>query len=101
LWTEIKNKIDAKSPLSNAGPLKFLLGMAIEQNVQEGIVSISQSSRVGALLETFGMQNCAGVRTPLVYNEKVTTKDRPESEAAEKAVAESCGFSNYSQMVTI
>ena len=99
LWTEIKNKIDAKSPLSNAGPLKFLLGMAIEQNVQEGIVSISQSSRVGALLETFGMHNCAGVRTPLVYNEKVTTKDRPESEAAERAVAESCGFSTYSQMV--
>ena len=99
LWQEIKSKIHKENPLSAAGPLEWLLGMAIEQDSVEGKVRISQSTRIGALLERYKMDRCHGKSTPLPYGEKISSADRPETPIEEQAVADACGFEKYEDLV--
>ena len=70
LWHKIKAKIHAGSPLSTAGPLEWLLGMAITHDHESCILQISQATRIGALLERYGMHKCKGVKMPLPEHEK-------------------------------
>ena len=100
LWHEIKAKIHAGSPLSAAGPLEWLLGMAITHDRESCILQISQATRIGALLERYGMHKCKGVKTPLPEHEKITTDDCPTNEAGERAVARECGFNSYMNMIS-
>ena len=100
LWEEIKTKIDAKNPLSQAGPLEFLLGMAIHHDRKNSILKISQETRIQALLERHNMSNCHGVSTPLPDGEKVTSTGCPTNADEEYALAKECNFDTYADMVT-
>ena len=100
LWQEIKGKIHAQNPLSAAGPLQFLLGMAMKQDLEAGTVTISQCSRIQALLERHQMHNCKPVKTPLPENVRITSAGRPETPLQKQEVAESCDFLNYESMVS-
>jgi len=99
LWEEIKGKIHADSPLSQAGPLKFLLGMAIEHDREHHKLKISQQSRIHALLESHGMSNCAGVTTPLPHGEKITSFECPRTPEEENYIAKACNFETYEKLV--
>ena len=98
LWQEIKNKIHKDSPLSQAGPLEWLLGMAIKHDRENSILKISQKTRIEALLERHGMLDTKGKETPLP-DEHITKENCPTNEMEERQTALSCGFESYAALV--
>ena len=99
LWKTLQAKIAAENPLSHAGPLKWLLGMAVSYDRAAGTLRLSQESKIDALLERYGMDKCTGVPTPLPPNEPITSTDCPRTPAEMQAVADKAGLTNYSQVV--
>ena len=99
LWLDIKAKIHADNPLSQAGPLKFLLGMAVTHDRQASILKISHESRIQALLERHNMDKCHGTKTPLPDGEKINSLGCPTTEAEQIQVAKECNFNTYAELV--
>ena len=99
LWLDIKAKIHADNPLSQAGPLKFLLGMAVTHDRQASILKISHESRIQALLERHNMDKCHGTKTPLPDGEKINSLGCPTTEAEQIQVAKECNFKTYAELV--
>ena len=104
LWHDIRAKLHEATPLGSKGPLKWLLGMSMDYDQQNGILRISQRAKIDALLEHYGMTNSRPLPTPLDPKEKIFD-DGPNNAAERAQVVKSANaggarFRNYADVVT-
>lgn len=67
----IKRSLTQEFEMEDMQELKYFLGLKVERNLKEGVLSINQSQYVRDLLKRFGMQDCKPVSTPLEVNLKL------------------------------
>ncbi|MBW0533365.1 hypothetical protein O181_073080 [Austropuccinia psidii MF-1] len=77
-----KEKISREFSIKDIGPADLLLGVKIHQ-LEEGI-TLDQQHFVKSLLDTYGMQNCKSVNTPLIPNEHLSAATEAEKKAFNK-----------------
>ena len=53
LWEYVRDTIHKDSPLSKHGKLDWILGMKVVQDLEKGTITIDQSSKIRAILETY------------------------------------------------
>ena len=69
---QVKANLSRKFSTKDLGKLSYFLGMKIEQNEENGSVSIGQQAYTESLLEKFGMKDCNPVSTPVDISLKLT-----------------------------
>ena len=65
--------------LRDIGPTSWLLGIAINQDITKGSISLCQSLYVNDVLKRFGMENCSTRKTPMDYNHKLSKAQSPQT----------------------
>lgn len=63
--TEIKKKIASSFKMHDGGAINYFLGMEIERDGESGSIKMCQKTYIKGLLETYGMNSCRPVSTPL------------------------------------
>ena len=71
--------LTSKYEVEDRGPIKFLLGMEIDQ-AEDFSVKIRMTKYISQLLEKYGMQDCKGASTPLADNRPLTTNTENNKE---------------------
>jgi hypothetical protein len=66
LITQYKQRINACFPLTDPGPIHWLLGIKITRNCPARTISFSQRLYINSVLARFGLQDARGYVTPMV-----------------------------------
>jgi hypothetical protein len=61
---EISDALRAQFQLTDLGPVRFLLGIEVHIDVEEGAIFLSQATYIFTILKRFHMLECNGVATP-------------------------------------
>lgn len=62
---EIKKKIGSTFNMQDGGPIQYFLGLEVQRDGERGAIHLSQKKYIKSVLNTYGMQNCRAVATPL------------------------------------
>jgi hypothetical protein len=62
---DFKARLNSTFPLKDNGPVRAMLGMKVEYNIDDGTLSIDLADYTTEVLERFGMSNCNPVPTPM------------------------------------
>ncbi|KAK8947207.1 hypothetical protein KSP39_PZI006814 [Platanthera zijinensis] len=76
LAEEFKTLMKSEFEMSDLGPMKYFLGLQIDQI--PGAVFVHQSNYLQVLLKRFGMQDCKPTATPMATNERLLKEDGEE-----------------------
>ena len=82
---EFLDKLGEKYDLSDKGPLNWHLGMRIVQDVEQGLVTLTQTAYIDSVLARFGMSDCNPSVTPMIPHTYLSRDDSP-SKADPKVV---------------
>jgi len=74
--------------LCNLGPTKFLLGIAIKQDLVAGTVELLQRQYVIEILDRFAMSGCASVTTPMAPGLCSSHVDSPQTDEERAAMTD-------------
>ncbi len=67
----MKDSLSKEFELKDFGKLKYFLGKCVTQNFESGSIQVNQPAYIKSVLETFGMQNCKPVSTPVSSSSKL------------------------------
>lgn len=80
---KLKERLSSEFEMKDLGPARKILGMEITRNREENLLELSQKSYLQKVLNTFRMEECKPVKTPLAPHMKF--KAATEIEADEQA----------------
>jgi len=75
---ELKEKLKAKFPLKDLGPIKTYLNMEISRNRDKKEIYLFQTQYIDSVLEKFADFPCKEAETPLPYNHNLTLPSEDE-----------------------
>ena len=76
---ELIKKLQARHKLRYLGPVKLLLGMTIERDLQNCTVTFNSTSYIDKVLKAFRMEPCGEVATPMIEGSSLSRLDGPAS----------------------
>jgi hypothetical protein len=74
---KIKNQLNERFKLRDQGPTTFILGVQLERDREKRTISLSQPAYIQNILETYRMQDCNGVDTPMIEKPRLSSKMSP------------------------
>ena len=80
IWV-YKLKLNDKFPLTDLGPMHFLLGIKVTCNRAARTISLSQSSYIDSILAWFSMSDAKPVTTPMITGMFYSKRDSPSSQS--------------------
>ena len=75
----------SKYEMTNQGVPDWLLGIGVDYDQHKGVLRLSQSTYITAMLEQFNMVNCNPVKSPASAN-RLTSSSKPMSQADQDAM---------------
>ncbi len=80
----IKQKLNQKFEMKDLGEPEYFLGMKINRDRKNRVITINQSEYAEKILERFNMKNCAARRTPMESRQVQGRKHKTRGETTEK-----------------
>ena len=80
--SEYKRKLNERYPLTDLGPVHWLLGIKVTRNRDARTISLSQTSYIDAILKRFSLSDAKPVATPIVPGAYYTKADAPSDATA-------------------
>jgi len=77
----LKLQLSEHFEITDLGEARWILGMEVVRNRQQGIISLSQRRYIEMILDRFGLKDGRSVSTPLETNVKLVKIDVPEVDA--------------------
>ena len=94
----LKSQLSDHFKIMDLGKARWILGMEVIHDHQQGTISLSQSHYVETILDCFGLKDGWSVSTPLETNTKLVKIDVPEVDA--KTYQSALGGLMYAMLVT-
>ncbi|MCO5609585.1 hypothetical protein L7F22_063815 [Adiantum nelumboides] len=74
--------------MTDIGELKYILGIQVQHDRDNGIMRLSQRRYADLLLQHFQMDSCRGIDTPLPVNNRLSAITGPESLSEQRMMAD-------------
>jgi len=94
----LKLQLSEHFEITDLGEARWILGMEVVRNCQQGIISLSQRRYIETILDRFGLKDGRSVSTPLETNAKLVKIDVPEVDA--KTYQSTLGGLMYAMLAT-
>lgn len=65
---EVKLKLSNEFKMKDLGPVKTFMGINIEYDEENGVLTLDQEQYINQLLSRFGMSDCNPLMTPMEAN---------------------------------
>ena len=78
--SDYKRKLNDCYPLTDLGPVHWLLGIKITQDREACTISLSQTSYIDTILSCFSLSCAKPVATPITPEANLTKEDAPSDE---------------------
>ena len=80
LIVDYKHKLNERFPLTDLGPVHWLLGIKITRDREAQTISLSQTSYIDAILSHFSISNTKPVATPITPSTVLSKTDSPSDD---------------------
>jgi reverse transcriptase-like protein len=77
LIEEYKSKLNVKYPLTDLGPIHWLLSIKIIHDCEAHTISLCQSTFINSIISHFNLQDCKPVKTPMAPETLPSKLDSP------------------------
>ena len=80
LIVEYKAKLNARYPLTNLGPVSWLLGIKVTQDLSARTISLSQTSFINSIISHFALTDAKPYDMPMTPSVSYSKDDSPASQ---------------------
>ena len=80
LILEYKAKLNSCYPLTDLGPVHWLLGIKVTCDISAGTISLSQSTYINPIISCFALTDAKPYNTPMIPSESYSKDNSPSSQ---------------------